>query len=81
MTRNATKCHIVLRPNEKDITKVDSAKIENRQSEKLLGVTMDSQLSFEKHLNNICGKTKVKLCVLASFIVYQPEKNASQCMF
>ena len=35
-------------------------------------------ISFEKHLNNICGKTKTKLCVLsqlASFIEYQRKKG------
>ena len=29
----------------------DSAEIENRQFEKLLGDTIDSQLCFEKHIN------------------------------
>ena len=47
--------------NEKVITKVDPAEIKNSQSEKLLGVTIDSQLSFEKDINNICGKAKLNL--------------------
>lgn len=43
--------------------KVDPDKIENSESEKLSGVTIDShsidsQLSFNKHINNICSKTK-----------------------
>ena len=44
MQGNATKCHVLLNTNEKVITKVDSAEIENSQSEQLLGVTIDSQL-------------------------------------
>ena len=44
MQGNATKFHVLLNTNEKVITKVDSAEIENSQSEQLLGVTIDSQL-------------------------------------
>ena len=44
MQGNATKCQVLLNTNEKVITKVDSAEIENSQSEQLLGVTIDSQL-------------------------------------
>ena len=40
--RNTTKCHFLLSTNEKVIAKVDSAEIENNQSEKLLGITIDS---------------------------------------
>ena len=46
----------------KAVKKVDPAKIENSQSVKRSGVTtdsIDSELSFEKHIINICGKTKV----------------------
>ena len=59
--RNVTKCHILLSTSEKFITKADSAKTENNQSEKLLGVSIDSQQSLEKHINTIFGKEKVKL--------------------
>lgn len=37
---------IFYKVDEKVITKVDSAEIKNSLSEKLLGVTIDSQLSF-----------------------------------
>ena len=49
MQGNAGKCHILLSTKEEVVTKVDSADIENSQSEKLLGVTLDSDLNFEKH--------------------------------
>ena len=62
MQGNAIKCHILLIPNEKLLAKVDPAEIENSQSEKLSGVTTDSQLSFEKHINNSYDKVKAKLC-------------------
>ena len=78
MQENAGKCHVLLSTNEKIFTKVDSAEIENSQSEKLLGVTIDSQLSFEKHINNICGKAKAKLSALsrvAHFMNFNKRKK------
>ena len=41
MQGNAGKCHVLLSTNEKIVIKVDSAEIENSQSQKLLGVTMN----------------------------------------
>ena len=38
---------------------VDTPQIENSKYEKLLGVNIDSKLSFEEHLNIICGKARV----------------------
>ena len=60
MQGNAIKRHVLLSTNEKVITKVDSAEIENSQSEKLLEVTIDSQLRFEKYINNICSKISTR---------------------
>ena len=50
MQWNKTKNRVLLNTNEKIIEKVET---ENSQSEKLLGVTIDSQLSFEKNIANI----------------------------
>ena len=56
MQRNATNFHVLLSPNEKVITKVDSTDIENSQSEKLLGNTINnSQIIFKKHINSMSG--------------------------
>ena len=38
-----------------------TAEIENSQSEKLLEVTNDIQLSFEKPIDNMCSRAKAKL--------------------
>lgn len=45
---NATKCRILLSTNEKVVMKVDPDKIENSESEKLSGVTIDSH-SIDSH--------------------------------
>ena len=84
MQGNAGKCHVLLSTNEKIVTKVDSAEIENSQSEKLLGVTIDSLLSFEKHINNMCGKAKAKLSTLsrvAHFMNFNKRKKLMNAFF
>ena len=58
MQGNASKCHVLLSTNEKVITWADIVEIESSHSEKLLGIAIDSQLSFEKILNNICAQRK-----------------------
>ena len=47
---NGDKCRVLLSFKRKVVTKVDSAQIENINSEKLLGVIIDSKLSFEENI-------------------------------
>ena len=44
---------------------IGAARIENNSSEKLLDVTIDAKLSFEKHVQKICAKDTTKLKILA----------------
>ena len=84
MQGNAAKCHILLSTNQKVITRIDSAAIKNSQSEKVLGVTIDSQLSFEKNIDNICGKAKAKLSPLyrvAPFLNFDQKKMVMNAFF
>ena len=41
--------------------KIGAAQIENSSSEKLLSVTIDVKLSFEKHIEQIYAKARAKL--------------------
>ena len=43
---------------------IDTAQIENSHHEKLLGVTIDSKLTFEIHVQQICGKGNSKFKAL-----------------
>ena len=53
MQGSKTKSDVLLIANKKIIAKVESDEIENNQSKKLLRVTIDCQLSFEKQIINI----------------------------
>ena len=51
---------------------------------KLLGVTLDSDLNFEKHINNICGKAKAKLSALsrvAPYMNFEKKKTLMNAFF
>ena len=44
--------------------------IKNSQSEKLLGITINNDLKFEDHINNICKKTRAKISALSRTAPY-----------
>ena len=47
------------------IYKIGSPEIANTKREKLLGVHLDSGLSFDYHKSKICKKASRKVCALA----------------
>ena len=62
---NASKCHFFLSPYKPVTIKTKGSAIESSNSEKLLGVTIDSKLSFDDHITNLCSKTSQKLLALS----------------
>ena len=44
---------------------IGTAQIKNKQNEKLLGITIDSKLSFDKNIQQICSRASAKLKALA----------------
>ena len=61
----ASKCHFFLSPDKPVTTKIKGSAIESSNCEKLLGVTIDSKLSFDDHITNLCRKTSQKLHALS----------------
>ena len=53
MRANADKCHVLLRKSNESTAKINEVQIKNSQSKKLLGTTIDNDLKFEDHINNI----------------------------
>ena len=65
MKIDAAKCHLLVSSNEKVTIKRDSHQITNTKREKLLGEHLDSGLSFDYHISEICKKASPKVCALA----------------
>ena len=65
MKSNADKCHLLVNSNEKVTIKIGSHEIFNTKHEKLLGVYLDSGLSFDYHISEICQKASRKVWALA----------------
>ena len=65
MKSNADKYHLLVSSNEKVTIKIGSHEIANAKREKLLGVHLDSGLSFDYHISEICKKASRKVCALA----------------
>ena len=67
---NATKCHVLLSTDKQVHVKIGTAQIENTQNEKLLGINIDSKLSFGKHIQQICSRATAKLKTLARIALF-----------
>ena len=70
MKANLGKCHMLLSSTESLNFQISETVIHNSQSKKLLGVTFDNKLKFEKHINTICQKANRKLNALARITPY-----------
>ena len=70
MKVNPDKSHLLLSGNKKLKSNIDNNIIESEMKQELLGVKIDSKLSFEEHVNNICKKASQKLNALARISSY-----------
>ena len=67
MKLNDDKCHLLVfggKTNDVSVT-IGNSLIKESTEEKLLGVTIDKDLSFENHLDSLCKKASKKLHALA----------------
>ena len=70
MKANLNKCHLLLSITDAFNFEISETVIRNSNSKKLLGVTFDNKLKFEKHLITICQRANRKLNALARLIPY-----------
>ena len=64
MKANPGKCHVILSSNTQREIRFANTSIASSLSEKLLGITLDSEPKFEEHINNICSIVNKKLNTL-----------------
>ena len=62
---NADKCHLLVHSSDAISLRVSESDIKNSECEQLLGVKFDNNLTFEKHITDICRKASRKIYALA----------------
>ena len=70
MKANTDKSHILLSGKNKQAANIDGHQIISEDEQVLLDVTIDSNLNFESHINNLCKKSSAKLNALARISGY-----------
>ena len=64
MKVNADKYHLLVTRDTDVTAKIGELDVKNSMEEKLLGVKIDSKLSFENHVSSLCKKASQKLHAL-----------------
>ena len=77
---NASKCHLFLSPYQHFPVNIKGSIIESSNCEKLLGINIDSNFSFEYHINRICRKASQKLHALSRIAKFISE-NKKRMLF
>ena len=78
MKANADKCHLLVTGNYEVSANINEFEIESSKKEKLLGISIDTTLSFEHHITSLCKKASQKLHALARIAHYMDfEKRTS----
>ena len=70
---NASKCHLFLSPYHPVLVNIKGSITESSNCVKLLGIYIDSNFSFEYHINRICRKASQKLNALSRITKYISE--------
>ena len=56
MKASPGKSHILLSNKKKEKVKINNVVLTSSVEEKLLGIILDSEFKFEKHITHICNK-------------------------
>ena len=77
MKLNTDKCHLLISGNKNEYmwAKLDEDIVWESNDVELLGVTIDNNLRFDKHLSNICLKANRKLSALTRVAKFVPFKK------
>ena len=60
MKANPGKCHVTLSSDTQREIRFGNTSVASSISEKLLGITLDSELKFEEHISEICNIVNTK---------------------
>ena len=76
MKINSGKSHILFSGNDNVSANIDNHTIISENKNELLGIMLDSKLSFEDHINNLCKKASQILNALARIAPYMCLENS-----
>ena len=80
---NPGKCHLLLSSKTPTDTSVGDASIKTSTKETLLGILIDSELSFDQYISTICSKATQKLRALghiATFISFNKRRTLMKAL-
>ena len=77
---NQEKCHFLSRLDIDTKFSLPAFILENSNSQKLLGVTIDRKLNFNEHVTNLCDKASKKIQALARIFPYIPQTQKGLLM-
>ena len=60
MKGNTDKRHFIIRSNDSSKIKIGNSLIKSSNCEKLLGVKIDTKLTFDDHIKDMCRKANNK---------------------
>ena len=75
---NPGKCHLLLSSKTPTDVSIGDASIKTSTKETLLGILIDSELSFDQHISSICSKASKKLHALgriATFMSFNKSRT------
>ena len=78
MKANADKCHLLVTRDTEATAKIGELDVKNSREKELLGVKIDSKLSFKNHVSSLCKKASQKLHAVrrvASFMDLAKRKS------
>ena len=75
MKANKDKCHLLLSNKERPTMKIRENQIKSSNCEKLLGIKIDNNLTFNEHLNHIIDKASHKTNALSRVAPYMNESK------
>ena len=80
MKANADKCHLLVTTKSAVSANIGEFVINNSNEEKLLGIKIDTKLSFENHVSSLCKKASQKLHALARIVNYMDLSKRKSLM-
>ena len=77
MKANSDKSHLIMSCVEATTAMIDGLPIDSSKTEVLLGITIDHELKFDKHVNNLNKKVSLKLNALARIAAFMNFSNSN----